>query len=399
MASDRWSVYVWMMSSDRQFKDAISSGPLVRGRGAGLNPGSRFEDVRLHVLGEHLEEIAIEHPDGVRVATRVYRDRSRTILNEVESPDLPFRWTVNPYRGCEHGCIYCYARPGHEYLGLSSGLDFETKILAKPDAADLLRAEISRDSWTGEGIVLSGVTDPYQPVERSLGITRRVLQVCVEFAQPVSLVTKNALVTRDVDLVRELATHRAVHAAVSVTTLDHRLARVMEPRASAPSARLNAIETLASAGVPVTVMVAPVIPGLNDQEIPAILKAARDAGACSAGYVLLRLPHQIKELFLDWLKREWPDRAARVESAIRETRDGELYNSDWGVRQRGTGVRARQIADLFALVQRQLGLDRRPDIKDPREFLRRTAERQSRGQLGLFGETAQEAASASTRRR
>lgn len=373
------------MGSTDEIVDGLVAGAHLRGRGAGLNPGNRFEDVRLHVLGEHLDLIALEHPDGMQVATRVFRDRSRSVLNEVESPDLPFRWTVNPYRGCEHGCVYCYARPGHEYLGLSSGLDFETKILAKVDAPELLRSELVKDGWDGEGIVLSGVTDPYQPIERELRITRRVLEVCVELAQPVSVVTKNAMVTRDVDLFAQLAVHHAVHVAISVTTLDNRLASAMEPRASAPGARLKAIETLAKAGIPVTVMVAPVVPALNEPEIPAILRAAKNAGARHAGFVLLRLPFQIKALFLDWLAREFPDRAGHVESAIRDTRDGELYQSDWAVRQRGTGARAKQIADIFKVFARQLGMDQWPEAKSPAEFLRRKASRQSRGQLGLFG--------------
>lgn len=372
------------MDATNEFRDGLIAGADVRGRGAGLNPGNRFEDVRLHVLGEHLDQIAIDHPDGVQVATRVYRDRSKGVLNEVDSPDLPFRWTVNPYRGCEHGCVYCYARPGHEYLGMSSGLDFETRILAKLDAPELLRSELIKDAWNGEGIVLSGVTDPYQPIERELRITRRVLEVCVELAQPVSLVTKNVLITRDLDLLGALEAHHAVHAAISVTTLDNRLASAMEPRASSPAARLKAIEALAKAGVPVSVMVAPVVPALNEPEIPAILRAAKAAGARHAGFVLLRLPHQIKTLFLDCLRREYPDRAAHVESAIRDTRDGELYQSDWKLRQRGTGPRAQQIADLFKIFTRQLGMDSWPEPKSPDEFLKRKADRQNRGQLGLF---------------
>lgn len=373
------------MAINPEFRDATPAGFNLRGRGGALNPGNRFEDVRLHVIGDHLDEIAVSHPDGVKVHTRVYRDRSRSVLNEVDSPDLPFRWTVNPYRGCEHGCVYCYARPGHEYLGLSSGLDFETKILAKPDAPELLRAELVQDSWMGEGIVLSGVTDPYQPIERELGITRRIIELCVELAQPVSLITKNALITRDLDLFKELRQFHAVHAAISVTSLENRIASAMEPRASAPQARLKAIETLANAGIPVSVMVAPIVPALNEPEIPAILKAAKDAGARHAGFVLLRLPYQIKAIFLDWIKREFPERAAHIESAIRDTREGDLYQSDWKVRQRGTGARAQQIADLFRVFTRQLGMDRWPESKSSEEFLRRKELRQSRGQLGLFG--------------
>jgi DNA repair photolyase len=366
------------------FPDALTSGPL-RGRGAGLNPGNRFVDVKLHVLGEHLDEIAIESPDGVKIPTRVYRDTTRSILNPVDSPDLFFNWSVNPYRGCEHGCIYCYARPGHEYLGMSCGVDFETKIFAKLDAPELLRAELVRPNWNGEGFMLSGVTDPYQPIEAELRITRRILEVCVEFAQPVSVITKNKLITRDLDLFIELNRHNAIHAAVSITTLDNKLASTMEPRASSPRDRLNAIRTLSNAGIPVAVMVAPVIPTINEAEIPAILEAAKDAGARSAGTVLLRLPHQIKALYLDWLRREFPDRAAHAEAAMRDTRDGALYRNDFSVRQRGTGPRAEQIRTMFYVFRRKFGLDAPSEPKSAAEFLRRKLLRQAKGQLDLFG--------------
>ncbi len=367
-----------------EFKDALATGP-VRGRGAGLNPGNRFEDVRLHVLGEHLDEVAAEVPDGVKTPTRVYHDKSRTILNPVDSPDLFFKWSVNPYRGCEHGCIYCYARPGHEYLGMSCGVDFETKIFAKMDAPELLRAELLKPKWNGEGIMLSGVTDPYQPVEGSLRITRRILEVCAEFAQPVSVITKNKLITRDLDVFAELHEHSAIHAAVSITTLDNKLASSMEPRASSPRDRLGAIRALSAVGIPVAVMVAPVIPALNESEIPAILEAAQDAGATSAGTVLLRLPHQIKDLYLDWLRREFPERAAHAEAAMRDTREGELYQSDFGVRQGGTGARAEQIRMMFNVFSRKMGLDRPRVSKSAEEFVRRKATRLARGQMGLFG--------------
>lgn len=367
-----------------EFADHLAQGP-ARGRAAGLNPGNRFEDVRLHVLGEHLDEIAIEHPAGVQVETRVFRDSSRSILNPIDSPDLGMKWSINPYRGCEHGCIYCYARPGHEYLGMSSGLDFETRILAKANAPELLRAELSKKSWEGESISISGVTDCYQPVEADLRITRRVLEVCAEFAQPVGVITKNRLVTRDLDVLVELHRCRAATAAVSITTLDNTLAARMEPRASSPRERLATIRALADAGIPVAVMVAPVIPALNESEIPAILEAARNAGATGAGFVLLRLPHQIKALFLDWLAREFPDRAPHVEAAIRDTRGGDLYQTQWGVRQKGTGARAEQIGRVFEVFARKLGLTARPSGRTRDEFLRRRDFRLSRGQLGLFG--------------
>jgi DNA repair photolyase len=379
-------------SFDRQ--DGLISGP-VRGRGAGLNPGNRFEDVRLHVLGEHLDEIAIEHPHGTQVRTRVYRDSSRSILNPVDSADLAFKWSMNPYRGCEHGCIYCYARPGHEYLGMSSGLDFETKILAKLDAPEILRDELAKPKWRGEGIMLSGVTDCYQPIEAKLRITRRILEVCAEFAQPVNVITKNALITRDLDLLMELNKHHAVGAALSITTLDNKLAAKMEPRASSPKDRLAAVRALASAGIPVAVMAAPIVPALNESEIPAILEAAKDAGATNAGFVLLRLPYQIKALFIDWLHREFPDRAAHVESAIRDTREGDLYQTEWGVRQKGTGPRAEQIGKVFEVFARKHGLDGRDGSRSrgrsSDEFLRRRIERERKGQLDLFADPAAQA--------
>ena len=363
------------MSSANEYRDVPHSGP-IRGRGAGLNPGNRFENIRLHVLGDYLDEVIAENPDGTRVATRIYRDASRTIINKVaDSPDIPFNWTINPYRGCEHGCIYCYARPGHEYLGLSCGVDFETKVFAKLDAPDLLRKELSRPNWTGESIVMSGVTDPYQPVEARLRLTRRILEVMHEFGQPVGLITKNHLITRDIDLLADMARHNAASAAISITSLDNRLAAKMEPRASSPRARLAAIRELSQAGVPVAVMTAPIIPGLNDHEIPAILKAAAEAGATSAGYVLLRLPHQIKDLFLDWLARHFPDRAGRVESAIRAARGGALYDARFYARQRGAGPLAEQIAAAFRLFARRYSLDAPHSGKSNRWFLQKRAER------------------------
>jgi DNA repair photolyase len=345
------------MSAEPEYRDALPVGT-VRGRGAGINPGNRFEDVRLHVLGDHLDEVVAENPDGTQVVTRVYPDRTKTIINKVESPDVGFDWTINPYRGCEHGCIYCYARPGHEYLGWSLGLDFETKIMAKYDGPELLRAELAAPKWKGEKIVMSGVTDPYQPIEAKLGITRRILEILAECRQPVSFITKNRLILRDLDLLSRLHAHRAVSVAVSITSLDPKLARVMEPRASAPAERLRTVRELAGAGIPVSVMTAPIIPGLNDQEIPALLEAAADAGARNAGYVMLRLPFQIKDIFLDWLRREFPERASRVEAFIREARGGALYDARPKIRMRGEGVRADQIAATFKLFKRRYGLDR-----------------------------------------
>lgn len=347
--------------------DGLASGP-VRGRGSNLNPGNRFEDVRLHVLGEHLDEQLREHPCGVQVRTQVFTDDTQTVVNRVESPDIPFGWSLNPYRGCEHGCIYCYARPGHEYLALSSGLDFETKIIAKPRAAELLRRFIARPAWKGEPIVLSGVTDPYQPVERELRITRGCLEVCAAARQPLSLITKNHLITRDLDILRDMASWNGVRVAISLTTLDPTLAMKMEPRASVPRDRLAAIRELVAAGVPVAVMTAPIIPAINDHELPALLEAAAEAGARSAGMVLIKLPHQIKALFLEWLQRHFPDRAAHVESLIRRCRGGELYDSAFFNRQRGTGPVAATIRDTFGLFAKRLNLTRRLPPLNSAEF-------------------------------
>lgn len=368
--------------NEREYADALAAR--ARGRGAQLNPGNRFEDVRLHVLGEHMDEIAAEMPDGRRVMTQVFKDHSRTLINRVDSPDLPFHWTVNPYRGCEHGCIYCYARPGHEYLGLSCGLDFETKIAAKFDAPELLAHELAKKSWQGETIVFSGVTDCYQPIEAKLRITRRCMELCAELAQPVSIVTKNALVTRDTDVLSELAKHGAAHVAISITTLDNRLASAMEPRASSPRERLKAIRTLTDAGVPVQVMTAPIIPALNESEIPALLEAAKEAGAVGAGYTMLRLPHQIKALFLDWLAREFPQRAGHVEAALRDVRDGELYQAEFGERMRGSGPRAEQIGKMFKVFKRRAGLERVWTGLSSAEFVRRREARAAGGQMKLF---------------
>jgi DNA repair photolyase len=335
------------MPGPYEYPDAIPQGQ-VRGRGAGLNPGNRYEEIRLHVLGEHLDEILTD-PDTTprQTQTRVYKDHTRTILNHVDSPDIGFNWSINPYRGCEHGCIYCYARPFHEQLGFSCGLDFETRIMAKLDAPRLLRKELAKPSWRPETIAMSGVTDCYQPIEAKLRLTRGCLEVFAECRQPVAIVTKNRLILRDLDLLQELTRFHAVSVAISLTSLKNDLARTMEPRASSPADRLHVISALSAAGIPVTVMTAPIIPGLNDQEIPSLLQAAADHGARSAAYVLLRLPYQIKALFLDWLKTHYPQRADRVESLIRQTRDGHLYQPTFGLRMVGHGAIAGQIHDVF----------------------------------------------------
>ena len=336
------------------------------------------------MLPSEQEQARQEHPCGVQIKTRVYMDQSRQIINRVDSPDLPFHWTLNPYRGCETGCSYCYARPTHETLGFSCGLDFETKIVAKPEAPRLLRRELASSKWSGEPIVMSGVTDCYQPLEAKLKITRQCLEVMAECRQPVSIVTKHRLVTRDIELLAELARHRAVNVYLSLTTLDHKLAAAMEPRASCPRDRLRAISELADAGVPVGVMIAPVIPGLNDKEIPALLEAAAGAGVGAATWVLLRLPYQVKTLFLDWLHMNFPDRAARVEGLIRGMRGGNLNGARFGDRMRGHGPVAAQIAETFRVFAARHGLDRGLPAPSSAAFVRPAVD----GQLNLFDSCA-----------
>jgi len=323
-----------------------------RGRGTGENPENRFE--RLHVEYEPSEEEVLS---PAKVPTLFYRDASRTILAENDSPDIPFRFSLNPYRGCEHGCIYCYARPTHEYLSFSAGLDFETRIMVKQDAPELLRQALRSPRWQPQVVSLSGNTDCYQPVERRLELTRACLAVFRDFMNPVGVITKSALVARDADLLAELAANRAAHVFLSITTLEDELAGRLEPRAARPPRRLQAIETLARAGVPVGVMVAPLIPGLNDAEIPAILAAAADAGARSASYVLLRLPRPVDALFADWIERHYPERRQRVLGRIRECRDGRMSDAAFGRRMRGQGVYAEHVAALFRQSARRLGLD------------------------------------------
>ena len=345
------------------------------GRSAGLNTPNRFEKFHLEPL-----EIELQDGDDARaLPTVLYRDTSRSILAKNESPDLSFTYSINPYRGCEHGCIYCYARPSHEYLGFSAGLDFESKIMVKLDAAGLLAAEFRKKSWTPQIVALSGNTDCYQPVERKLGLTRACLQVFLEFRNPAGIVTKSDLILRDLDVLREMSSADLVEVVVSVTTLDRELSRTMEPRAATPENRLRTIESLAHAGIPVAVNVAPIIPGLTDEEVPNILKAAADAGARGAGYQLLRLAGAVQHLFVDWLHRTYPGKAAKIINRIRDTRGGKLNDARFGLRMRGEGEIARAIDALFELHARKYGLDgtwhelnthlfRRPSTSQPDLF-------------------------------
>lgn len=322
-----------------------------RGRGTPDNPPNRFE--RLAYLP------ILEQPDDEEraVKTQYLKDASRSLLTYNDSPDVGFDASINPYRGCEHGCIYCYARPYHEYLGFSAGLDFETKILVKEDAPELLRRELASPKWQPKVVAISGVTDAYQPIERKLELTRRCLEVLAEFRNPVVIVTKNQLVTRDIDILTELASVNAAAVCVSVTTLDAELARVMEPRTSTPENRLEAIASLAQAGVPVRVLAAPIIPGLTDHEIPSIIQAAARAGARHAGYVVVRLPHGVAELFENWLQEHFPDRKKKVLNRIREIRGGKLNDPNFGSRMRGEGVFAEQINSMYKLACRKYGIE------------------------------------------
>lgn len=320
-----------------------------KGRGAAIQPPNRYLPVHIESDFEHVAEDEEYLAELGRPPTQYIPDESQSIVAENDSPDVGFRFSVNPYRGCSHGCSYCYARPGHEYLGLSAGLDFETKVFVKHRAAELFREFLAKPSWRPETIAFSGVTDCYQPAEREFRITRACVAVAAECHQPIGIITKNALICRDVDLLAQLAAHNCVRVSLSITTLDAKLARVMEPRTSSPEARLRAIRELTAAGIPVNVMTAPIIPGLNDSEIPAILAAAREAGAQWAGYVLLKLPATVKPVFLDWLQRTQPLKAERVESLIRTTRGGKLSDSQFGRRQVGTGNLAELIADTFRL--------------------------------------------------
>lgn len=324
----------------------------MKGRSTAANPPNRFETLSFEPIDLDLPEDEERPP----IPTRFYRDTSRTILARNDSPDIPFTYSVNPYRGCEHGCVYCYARPSHEYLGFSAGLDFESKIMVKMDAALLLRKEFRRKGWIPRTIAFSGNTDCYQPVERKLELTRQCLEVCLEYGNPVGIITKNTLLLRDIEILSALALSNLVHVLLSVTTLDKQLARRMEPRTASPELKLKAIASLANAGIPTGVMVAPVIPGLTEREIPEILKQAAGRGATNAGYILLRLPGAVEPLFLDWLEREFPGRRKKVIGGIRSARGGNLSDTKFGRRMKGEGSVAEVIRDLFDIHARKYQL-------------------------------------------
>lgn len=323
------------------------NGPKISGRSSGFNPQNRFEELSVVPSDEDDRFFPDEDREERRVETRYFVDASRSVLAKNDSPDIPFTYSLNPYRGCEHGCIYCYARPSHEYLGFSAGLDFESKIMVKEDAPQLLREHFLKRSWQPQVVALAGNTDCYQPVERKLQLTRKCLEVFLEFRNPVGMVTKNYLITRDVDILGELAKLNLVSVFVSVTSLKQDLTRKMEPRTSSPAKKLETIETLSKNGIPVGVLVAPVIPGLTDEEIPSILKEASERGAKWASMQMLRLPFAVKELFVEWVRREYPDRENRIVSRLKQVRGGKLSSYEFGERMKGTGETASAIRQLF----------------------------------------------------
>jgi DNA repair photolyase len=334
---------------------------LHKGRGSTINPEGRFDKTARETFddGWSLPEDEKSSPE-----TQLFIDHARSIISRNDSPDIPFKQSVNPYRGCEHGCVYCYARPAHAYLDLSPGLDFETKLFYKPDAAALLERELRKPGYTPEWISLGANTDPWQPVERKLGITRGLLEVLARFRHPVGIVTKGAaLIERDIDLLTDLARDGLVFVAISVTTLDPDLKRKLEPRASAPATRLRVIRRLADAGIPTMTLFSPVIPFVNDAELERVLEAVRDAGAQRANYVMLRLPHEVKDLFRDWLDAHLPLKAAHVMSLVQQMRGGRDYDADYGQRMRGQGVYADLIAQRFRKACQRLGLNREGRFK------------------------------------
>lgn len=369
------------MEGNRKSKPVVLESPQshspIRGRGASWSPANRFEKLHVDLTDKDVVDVCCDPSGTPRRKTQYFRDGTRTIITRNTSPDVGFETSLNPYRGCEHGCIYCYARPTHEYLGFSAGLDFESKIMVKSNAPELLRAELESLRWQPQTLVLSGVTDPYQPVEGKLRITRGCLEVLAEFKNPVAIITKNRLVTRDIDILRELAACDASAVNISVTSLDPALQRVLEPRTTSPQGRLGAIGQLRAAKIPVGVMVAPIIPGLTDHEVPNILDMCARAGAQFAGYTIIRLPWAVAPLFEHWLEEHFPERKEKVLRRIRHLRGNRLNNSKWHTRMTGEGVFAEQIASLFKIACRRAGLGARPTLSW-KSFRRSTT------QLNLF---------------
>ncbi|UCB55095.1 MAG: PA0069 family radical SAM protein [Thiotrichales bacterium] len=340
----------------------------IKGRGTASNSASRF----LVYHNEAVDDGWYSEPDDEAraPATEIFTENSKSILTRNQSPDIPFNVSINPYKGCEHGCAYCYARPTHAYLDLSPGLDFETRIYAKPNAAALLRKALDQPGYRPEVIALGANTDPYQPVERKLTITRQILEVLQQYRHPVTIVTKSALIERDIDILGDMAQRNLVQVAVSVTSLNSELSRRMEPRATAPHRRLQAIRQLTEHGIPVSVLFAPVIPMLNDNEVESVLAASHDAGMRTAGYVMLRLPHEVKQLFQEWLQTHYPLKAKRIMNIVRDMRGGRDYDARFGARQTGRGVYAELFAQRFRLACNRLGVDRTTIELDTGQFTR-----------------------------
>lgn len=337
----------------------------VRGRGARSNASGRFEAQTREAFDDGW---TVEDPQPTQLKTTLTAEKARTIISKNDSPDVGFSRSINPYRGCEHGCIYCYARPAHAYMGLSPGLDFESQLFFKPEAAKLLEKELSAPRYKPEFIHIGGNTDPYQPIERETRATRSVLEVLGRFGHPCSIITKSALIQRDIDILGPMGRRNLVRVAISITSLDRKLARSMEPRAATPERRLASIKALNEAGVPVTVMFAPAIPGLNDHEMEAVLERAAQAGASGAGYVALRLPREIKDLFREWLATDHPDRASRVMSLVRQMRGGLDYDAEWGKRMRGEGPIAELMSQRFQAAKKRFGLEARFNGLDLSQF-------------------------------
>ena len=336
------------MSEETQDKPIINKE--AHGRGTSLNPANRFEEI------EFAPDPEFDFSEDQNIKTKYYIDASKSLINYNDSPDVGFDAGINPYRGCEHGCIYCFARPSHEYLGLSSGLDFETKIFVKTAAPALLRKELSAPKWQPKVLALSGNTDCYQPIERRLKITRGCLEILLNFRNPCSIITKNRLITRDIDILKSMSEYKGVAVFISMTTLDVQVAKLMEPRTSIPEDRLRAIEELRKNNIPVGSLIAPVIPALTDHEIPTIIKAVVNAGAQFAGYTVLRLPYSVKDLFEDWLLKNFPERKDKILNRLRSLRGGKLYDAKFGERMKGSGIWAKQIKDLFRLGVQKAGI-------------------------------------------
>jgi DNA repair photolyase len=351
----------------------------IKGRGTGLNLKNRFEQLQYEELDESCDYF--EDEEDRKPQTVYFRDNSKSLINKVDSPDLGLMYSMNPYRGCEHGCIYCYARPTHGYLGFNSGLDFETKIMVKEDAPRILAEEFNKRKWEPHTVVMSGNTDCYQPLERKLEITRKCLEVFLKFRNPVAIITKNALIQRDMDVLKELSELNLVRVVISITSLRAEITRVMEPRTARPLRRLETVRRLTDIGVPVSVNTAPIIPGLTDEEIPALLKAAAEAGALSASMILVRLPWQNKELFEEWARREFPDRADKILNRITEIHGGKLYNSEFHTRMTGQGKWADAIKSIFTLNKEKYGLNKSGPPLSIEHFRRVKNE----DQYGMFG--------------